>query len=293
MTDLKQYVPHIYDGFLETDALIGAENELFDELAEKTAETINNQFIMTAEHSGLVRFENLFGIKANTATESIDFRRQRLINRFSTRGPFTIPFLREKLDSIIGVGQYSLYVDYSASTLYVESSAVNQAWYNEIYITINNTKPAAMVFVNKPVTTVNVLLSEEISITTLTYNYRIGTTWKLGQKPFADREDKGLIKMASTPSVQAGLLEDTAKNISEKLVRARVNDTLDITDNINKIVAGNVATIEFNVSIGQGIDTITNIKTFNANGDMYSNADVYVPVIEDVTIKHNIRAREG
>lgn len=293
MTDLMQYVPHIYDGFLETNEIISAENKLFDELADKTADTINSQFVLTAQHSGLVRYENLFGIKANTAIESIDFRRQRIINRFSTRGPFTIPFLRGKLDSIIGAGQYNLYVDYAASTLYVESSAINQSWYSEIYITINNTKPAAMVFINKPVITANILLSEEIGVTALTYNYKLGTTWKLGQKPFADREDKGLIKMAATPSVQVAMLNDTAANIAAKIVTARVNNAIDITGFVTKGATGNMATIEFNVSIGQGIDTITNIKTLNANGDIYTNADVYVPVIEDVTLKHNIRAREG
>lgn len=105
-TNLAKYYPIIYKDVLETDHLVSTENELFDELDSLTLEAEQNQFILTSNARGLTIYENMLNIIANPQSDSIQFRRERIINRLSTAPPFTIRELRNKLDQLLGKDNY-------------------------------------------------------------------------------------------------------------------------------------------------------------------------------------------
>lgn len=105
-TNLAKYYPIIYKDVLETDHLVSTENELFDELDSLTLEVEQNQFILTANARGLTIYENMLNIIANPQSDTIQFRRERIINRLSTIAPFTIRELRNKLDQLLGKDNY-------------------------------------------------------------------------------------------------------------------------------------------------------------------------------------------
>jgi hypothetical protein len=105
-TNLAKYYPIIYKDVLETDHLVSTENELFDELDSLTLEAEQNQFILTSNARGLTIYENMLNIIANPQLDSIQFRRERIINRLSTVPPFTIRELRNKLDQLLGDDNY-------------------------------------------------------------------------------------------------------------------------------------------------------------------------------------------
>lgn len=105
-TNLAKYYPTIYKGVLETDNLVSTENQLFDEVDNLTAEAEANQFVLTSNSRGLTIYENMLNIIANPATDSIQFRRERIINRLSTAPPFTMRELRNKLDQLLGENNY-------------------------------------------------------------------------------------------------------------------------------------------------------------------------------------------
>lgn len=105
-TDLAKYYPIIYKGVLETDQLVATENKLFEEVEQLTLEVEQNQFILTANARGLAVYENMLNIIANPQSDSIQFRRERIINRLSTAPPFTIRELRNKLDQLLGEDNY-------------------------------------------------------------------------------------------------------------------------------------------------------------------------------------------
>ena len=119
MTNLSKYYPHIYKNILETDKLIDAENKLFNEANTLTLEVENNQFVLTSNSRGLEVFEKMLKIIATPAIESIQFRRERIINRLSTALPYTLRYLKQRLNSLLGVDNYNLELIYDDYILHL------------------------------------------------------------------------------------------------------------------------------------------------------------------------------
>ena len=151
-------------------------------------------------------------------------------------------------------------------------------------------KPAQIVYVNNPYTVSGVLLSETISLTQLIYNYRLGS-WGIGVNPFASEQQMGVIKTASTPSIQTALLEGTANYISSDVASVLINGTVTITD-LNKSVSGSILTITYEVSSSQ-VSEITSIALQDADGSALTSSTVYVPVSTTTVMTHSIHIAEG
>lgn len=293
MSSLKDYLPKLYDNVLEINTVMSAEDELFKLLEQLVIIAENNQYVSTADSAGLTDYENLLGINADTTTEDTEFRRQRLINRLSMSPPFTLKFLEQKLDEIIGVGAWKTRMDYDNLTLYVESSAESQIWYHEVLVTINSIKPANVVFVNTPFTADILNVNEAINAFELIKNYRLGISWSLGAMPFVSYTDKGVIKMATVKSIGAGLLAELATFTADDVAKVRVNDTYIISTGIDKIASQNVATVQYQVSTSLGVDTITKLELLDSSNNVLTSSQVYVPLLQDVTMKHTITVKEG
>lgn len=292
MSNIREYVPAIYDGVLEMDELVNVNDQLID-LEETFLDDLEaSQFIVTAPLSAVREYERLLKIVPKN-TDTLEFRRSRIINRLSMTPPFSLPYLRQKLDSTIGAGKYDCYVDYENYTLYVESSAEEQIWADEIYITVNKIKPANIVFINKPLIVYNNIISEEIELTERIYNYKLGTTWTLGRQPFGSTVSGGVIKLATAKSLQNELLNDIATFSAESIASVLLNDSIEITEFETKKAESNVAIIEYSVPASLGITEITNIKLRDADANILTSSTVYVPIVEDVIIKHKINVKEG
>lgn len=292
MSDIREYVPAIYKDVVEMETLVEVNDELLDLEEGFINDLESSQFINKAPEHAIAEYERLLKILPKT-TDSIEFRRLRIINRLSMTPPFSLPYLREKLDSIIGKGKYTCYIDYNEYTLYVESSANNQFWADEIYITINKLKPANIVFINKPLIVYNNIISETVELAKTVYNYKLGTTWALGQKPFGQTESEGVLKMAETPSIQQEFLNQIATFSADDINNVLLNDTEIITEFSVKSATENVAIIEYTVTSDLGLSEITNIKLRDINNNILTSSAVYVPVLEDVIIKHSLNVKEG
>lgn len=292
MSNIREYVPAIYKDVVEMETLVEVNDELLDLEEGFINDLESSQFINKAPEHAIAEYERLLKILPKT-TDSIEFRRLRIINRLSMTPPFSLPYLREKLDSIIGKGKYTCYIDYNEYTLYVESSANNQFWADEIYITINKLKPANIVFINKPLIVYNNIISETVELAKTVYNYKLGTTWALGQKPFGQTESEGVLKMAETPSIQQEFLNQIATFSAEDINNVLLNDTEIITEFSVKSATENVAIIEYTVTSDLGLSEITNIKLRDINNNILTSSAVYVPVLEDVIIKHSLNVKEG
>lgn len=287
----SSYVPQIYKGFTEMEDLIAVEDNILDEAENEKKNLEDNQYVLTANEYGIEQYEDMLDIIPNPAVETLQFRRDRIINRLSMTPPFTFRFLKKKLDEIIGVGKWKAYIDFSTYTLYVESSANNQIWFEEILITMTNLKPANIVFINQPLITQGLVMSEEISYSTMQYNYVLGVSWVLGAKPFLSYIDKGAIKLSNVSSLQPGLFNDVADFTASDIASVLLNDSIVISSFVTKQASANLVDIEYNVSTSQ-VQSITNIKLKNSYGDILSEAVVYVPLLEDVLMKHTITVKE-
>lgn len=289
MSDISNYFPNYYDNIKEIDVLKDVENNEFD-TAHKIFQTVyKNQFVVTCDENGIVKYENLLGIVANPSTETLQFRIDRVINRLNQNPPYTMNFLKKLLDDLLGKSKYNIYVnDY---TLYLESFVVNQQWFEEIRLTINAIKPCNIVFINKPVITDNIKINEQVLKSKTMYT-RLGS-WKMGVTPFVYKEGNQVVKSAENKSIQTNLINFLGTQTKDKISYAMINDTKKITEFLKKEVSGNIVTLEYNVTELMGINEINNIKLYDESNNMLTSTNLYVPVSEDVIVSHQIRIQEG
>ena len=289
-TDMLGLLPPWYREILDYQELCQTEKAQFDALAAEISAVADNFFFQTMDESAVSMWEQIFEIVPNPDTESLAFRRARALNRISTRPPFTLGFLYQKLDELIGPGAWTVTVDYPNYTIYIESSAENQQYATEVASTINRIKPAHIVYVNTPYTRTGLLLSETIELSQRVYNYKLGA-WGLGVLPFAVEQSQGVIKMPTTPSIQAALLNDTANFVSGDIASARINGTIAISE-LNKSVEGSTLEVTYTVAQSQ-TEAITSAELLDAEGNVLTSSTVYVPVSGSTIMKHIIPVSEG
>ena len=164
-------------------------------------------------------------------------------------------------------------------------------WFNEIMITMTNIKPANMIFINKPLISTAIALSEEISYGTRLSNYALGY-WILGQKPFASYQSGGMIKLSTVSSLKSALFQDVAQFTVSDIASVLINNTLAISEFSAKQATGDECIVEYSVPQGS-VEDITSIKLLDADGNTLSESVVYVPVAADVVLKHTIKVKEA
>ena len=167
--------------------------------------------MLTADVRGIEAFERIYEIKANPATEDLEFRRQRILNRMQMKVPFTFRFLLQRLDDLIGPGKYKAWLGNGKwhyrlgswqlgretfrdpeYTLYIETATSDVHWHHEVQVFVGKIKPANMVYVLSPLVAQGMEMAETIRVAPRIWNYRMGG-WRLGRNPF-------LTDMADVPS---------------------------------------------------------------------------------------------
>lgn len=290
-TSTRELFPSVYNGVLEISVLSETDDVLLDRALAKLERAQLNQFILTADEETISVYEKMFSILANPTTETLQFRRERILNRMSLQPPFTMRWLQNKLDGIIGVGKWNAYVDYANRTLYIESFVVNQQWFNELRITINRIKPCNLVFVNKPLIMTDVVANETIVSATQHYNYILGQ-WQLGQEPFATTDPEEVIKLPSVNSINPNLLADVASFSATDVVAVRLNGSVKLSNFTTKAGQGTTTIVEYEVKPAQASE-ITQIELLGTGDRVLTASAVYIPVTEAVICKHSINFKEG
>ena len=97
--------------------------------------------------------------------------------------------------------------------------------------------------------------------------------------------------MPGSGTVQPILLNGTAQDISAKIVKARVNNSLDITE-LTKSVTDSTLTVSYTVSSTQA-RSIASIKLMDAASVALTSAMVYIPVETEVVLTHTITVQEA
>ena len=292
----SSYVPQVYAGFKEMEQIMRAHDDSIDVAEAALNELIDNQWLSTAKESGVSAYERVLGIVPDLDTEDLEFRRSRLINRFSSRIPFTLPALKRRLDAIIGVDKYSINVDHNNYTIYLESSSVNQIWYTETMLTISGMKPCNMVFINKPLLKSGVTMSHEISCAAWLANYTLGEGFKLGMAPFMKLGTEGVIKMASSQSFTDKFINDIATFTANEIAFISL-DFIDGTSSFVfdfsiKSVENNLITIEYDVEPDTR-SAISRIELYNMASERLAASYVYIPTSDKIRLKHTILVKEG
>lgn len=143
---LKELVPDIYNEVLEMDTLINTEQGLFNDIHNNTSQVKDNAFISSSDSSRVRQYEKLLKIKANVNTENLEFRRERIINRLSTKPPFTINWLKEKLNQVIGENNWKLIFTPDEYSIYIKVREMSDSWEVELQETLKKVIPANIIW---------------------------------------------------------------------------------------------------------------------------------------------------
>lgn len=285
-----KYLPTWYKPVEEYQQICQTETAQLEALAAAIHAVKENFYFQTMNLAGVEMWEDVLRIIPNPSTEDLDFRRARVLNRITTKPPFTLGFLYQKLDELIGPGEWSVTVDYANYTLYIESAAQNFNYSTEVAFTINRIKPAHIVFVSAPYIKSGLLMSETIEHALRTYHYHLGT-WALGKLPFATDMNLGVIKMPETPSIQPALLNGTAAFVLEDIASARINGATAISA-ISKSQEGSTVTVSYTVTEAMAA-SVEKVELLDSEGNVLTSSTVYIPVSGSILLKHTIPVAEG
>ena len=113
--DLMPILPRYFRPVIEFQEIANAHGWAMDGLEHNIDQVGANCFIQTADEGTIAYYEELMGL-TYTPGETLEFRRQRVLQELNAVVPFSIGFLRARLTELFGDG-YTLVVDSAACTL--------------------------------------------------------------------------------------------------------------------------------------------------------------------------------
>lgn len=303
--ELLPLLPPIYRDIKDYQQICNAQKAEFDVASGSVEGIQNNFFFQTMDEDSVVLWEKVFHIVAVPEKETLDFRRQRVMNRIATRPPYTLGFLYQKLDELIGPGKWTCTVNYPFYELHISSEAKNQSYYDEVVHLVNWVKPAHIVFVNVPLLRTGILITEQVEVQPYTYKYALGG-WSLGKSPFAELGGWKTVKNAASPTLTRTLLLDVSHKVAELTRSARLNESATVTplkstvssatmqvDSQTLMIAGENLKIEASVEAGTAAGDVTRYELLNEAGEPLYSAGCYFKTSEQTDVVVDLSILEG
>lgn len=100
-----RYLPDTVKELKEFQRLAEIEGEILEEEAAARDRLVNNQWILTAERSGLLRLAKIMGFLGAESLET-EALRAEILSRWNSRSPYTYFHLQDWLDGCLGAGNY-------------------------------------------------------------------------------------------------------------------------------------------------------------------------------------------
>lgn len=102
---VKRFVPSVLEGNDTSDALYEVEKEEVEKIRGEAKRVFDNCFIMTMDLLGIQREESLLEIMPN-AYQTLEQRREVVLNKMLYRPPFTMRNVTQILENIWGKGNF-------------------------------------------------------------------------------------------------------------------------------------------------------------------------------------------
>lgn len=144
MTKMERYLPEILRNIREFGEITGAEEPIFEKHQEAIHQMLKDQFVMSAGDMGLKRYERMLGIAGGSGDAPED-RRFRILAKINNRLPYSMGWLRGKLDALFGAENYTLERDAAAHKLVVETDVQFESVILDLYADLRKSIPASMI----------------------------------------------------------------------------------------------------------------------------------------------------
>lgn len=139
---ISDYLPDIYVNNREMSNIINSEeNELENGLKLDIENSFKDTFAKVATEVGISKFEKILNIESDTTTETLDFRRKRVLNRLISQAPFTETYFINRMNEMLGEGNWNYTLNYNTYTLTINSMKPGNAWYREVLDFLDKTIP--------------------------------------------------------------------------------------------------------------------------------------------------------
>lgn len=109
-TDLISYLPPFLAEYKELNSLLKAEEPEFEPIIRYAETVLYNQFIATADETGLKRFETMMKLYPDEKEEP-EMRRERVQSKWLSKLPYTIKMLEKQIETFCG-NYFTLSTDY-------------------------------------------------------------------------------------------------------------------------------------------------------------------------------------
>lgn len=100
--DLLEYMPEFYDGVYEMEELLKAQGQALAANDTTQELILNNQFVVTADETGVKAFEEQLGIVAKP-NATLEERKQQIILESAPPQPLTKNYLYVRLANLMGM----------------------------------------------------------------------------------------------------------------------------------------------------------------------------------------------
>ena len=141
---LINYLPYVVRDYAEFQGIAGAEQPEFENAWAAVDDLLDNQFISTAGNMGLSRWEKILGITPK-GTDTVEDRRFRVLTRLNEELPYTLPQLRNILETLCGEDNYSADVEEGTYQLLVKIGLAAKNNFNDVEALLNRVVPENMV----------------------------------------------------------------------------------------------------------------------------------------------------
>lgn len=142
---LINYLPPFLREVKENKAILeDAENPEIVLMWESITETLDNQFIISANEKSISRWEKILKIVPK-GTATVDERKFTILTKINEQLPFTVTTLNERLKALCGAGNYSLALDNTKYTLDVKVALQAKNNFDDVGALLERVVPANLV----------------------------------------------------------------------------------------------------------------------------------------------------
>ena len=173
------YLPDTVKELQEFQKLGKIEGSILEEEAAAKDTLVNNQWILTAERSGLLRLAKIMGFLGAEVMET-EALREEILYRWNSRSPYTQFHLLDWLDGCLGEGKYQVKLEREKYRLQLvlELSVKEKREFLEKHL--------------RKIVPANLVLEVDLNVNTygdlevLTYGQMMEMGWTYGQIPYED-----------------------------------------------------------------------------------------------------------
>lgn len=150
---LIEYLPPFLQEVREFKEIFNSEDIELERINKAIDEIKREVIVKTAESYGLDRYEKIYNIVPDT--NNIEQRRFNILSKINNKIPFTINWLKNKLETLVGKDNYRIDVKHNEYSITIEVIMLFEDIANSLNINLREQLPANMLI------TVNLFQTEK------------------------------------------------------------------------------------------------------------------------------------